>query len=202
MIPSARSAFASLFVSVVFAAGALSLPACGGEVEPTGSHPSDPAPGTPQPGSPDPGAPQPGPTTPTTPPTGPATPQPSPQGNALVGDFGHQDPAPASYDGATIHATSTGATLDFQCMHADASALVVDASGAFEGEGTLSTTGGVLTSYPGAKFTGTVSGDTLTLTATWQTTVTTSTGTMPYTETYGPVTFTKNLVPQRRAGCI
>ena len=48
---------------VVFAAGALSLPACGGEVEPTGSHPSDPAPGTPQPGSPDPAnrGPSPGP---------------------------------------------------------------------------------------------------------------------------------------------
>jgi hypothetical protein len=195
MTPSVRSSFASLLVSVVFAAGALSLSACGGEVEPTGPHPSDPAPGAPQPGSPDPGAPQPGP-------TAPATPQPSPQGNPLVGDFGHQDPAPASYDGATIHATSTGAALDFQCMHADASALIIDPSGAFEGQGTLTTTGGLLTSYPDAKFTGTVSGDTLTLTVTWPTTLTTSTGTMPYTETYGPATFTKNLVPKRSAGCI
>lgn len=119
-----------------------------------------------------------------------------------MGDFGHQDPSPSNYDGAAIHATSTGATFDFQCMHADASALVVDASGAFESQGTLVTTGGLITSYPDAKFTGTVSGDTLTLTASWQSTVTTSTGTMPYTETYGPVTFIKNLVPTRTAGCI
>ena len=194
MMKLCRSSFA-LLLPVAFALGGLSLAACGGEVvssppESTNPQPAKPQPSDPQPGAPQPSDPQPGP-------------QPSgPVANALVGNFGHQGAAPNDYDGATIAATATAAAFDFQCMHADTNPIVVDASGAFTTQGTVTSTGGPEESFPNAKFTGTVDGNTLTVTASWQTTVTTSTGTMPYTLTYGPATFTKGLVPSRQAGCI
>jgi hypothetical protein len=180
MMTSCRSAFA-LVLPVAFAVSGLSLVACGGEVAPSAPESTNPEPANPPPGTPQPGA---------------------PQGSALVGTFGHESPPPMSYDTATVVATATAATFEFQCMRGDTSAVTVDASGAFTAHGTLSTTGGFLQSFPDATFTGTVEGNTLTLTATWQTTITSSTGTMPYTETYGPVTFTKGVVPTHQIGCI
>jgi hypothetical protein len=198
-----RSSLARLLTVVfplVIVGGGLSLAACGGEVAPSPPESTNPQGDDPQPGGPQPGSSQPSGSQPTSPPTAP--PPTAPQGSVLVGSFGHQSPSPNDYDGASVDATATGATFDFQCMHGETSALIVDATGAFTAQGSLTTTGGVIQSYPDAKFTGTVAGNTLTLTATWQTTITSKDGTMPYTETYGPQTFTKDLVPKRQAGCI
>jgi hypothetical protein len=124
-----------------------------------------------------------------------------PSGPALVGDFGYESPPP-TFQAATVHAEASAATYSFQCMHGDSGPIRPDATGAFTASGSLSTTGGALRTFSDVTFSGTVQGEILTLNATWQTTTTTSAGTEPYTETFGPVTMTKGTAPTRFPGCV
>jgi hypothetical protein len=137
-----------------------------------------------------------------TPDPAPVDPGPGPTSHAspLVGDFGYQ--SPAEYDAATVRATATTASFTFQCMKGDTGAIVPDASGAFSVSGQVVTTGGGIVTIPNVTFSGTVSGDTMRLTVAWLTTEETPTGVKPYPETYGPVTLTKGVVPDRWPGCI
>lgn len=128
-------------------------------------------------------------------------PPPGPTSGGIVGDYGYDGP-PSTYEAATIKATDTSAAFQFQCMRGETGPIVPDASGKFTLSGSLTTTGGAIHTISNVTFTGTVEGDTMTFGASWPSTMTTSNGTQPYTETYGPITLTKGLVPERQPGCI
>jgi len=92
-----------------------------------------------------------------------------------------------------LDAGSSQATYDFACEHGVSPAIVPDASGAFTVQGTAVPTGGAIPTGPApeATFSGTVSGDTITLTITVSGNPT----------VFGPFTLAKGVVPEP-LGCI
>ena len=162
---------------------------CGGQVSTSDPDPA-PVPAGGGPGTNDPGSP-----------SDPSAPS-GPQGVAgIVGEYGYELP-PGPYKTATAHAAANAATYEFDCMQGNSGPIVPDATGAFSTKGSLTSVGGPTTTYGDVTFSGTVIGDTLTLTVAWPSTETTSTGTKQVTDTYGPVTLTKGLVPTLWPGCI
>ncbi len=113
--------------------------------------------------------------------------------SAFTGEFGYQG-LNGSYDAAEVTASINAATYDFDCLHGNTGPIVLDANGAFSTQGTLVTTGGEIETFPNATFAGTVAGGSLVLTVSWSTSSS--------ADSYGPVTFTKDLVPTQWAGCI
>lgn len=188
------SRLASSFVVVAVALGFASSLGCGGSVSPEPTS-SSKGPGGAPTAAPSPTDPAPSPTQP------PAQPAPTPAPGAILGNYGYESP-PGTYGAASASASATAATYDFQCMQGDSGPIVPDANGAFTAHGTLTTSGGRTMTIKDVTFTGTVTGDAFTLTATWPTTVTTSDGTHPSTDAFGPVTLTKGVVPTRWPGCI
>lgn len=188
------SRHASSLLLVAAALGIAASVGCGGSVspEPTSSSKGPGAAPTATQADPAP--------SPTQPPAQPAQPaQPAP--GTILGDYGYESP-PGTYGAATVTAAAASASYDFQCMQGDSGAIVPDASGAFTAHGTLTTSGGRIQTISNVTFTGTVSGGAMTLTVTWPTTITTKDGTQPSTDTFGPVTLTKGVVPTRWPGCI
>jgi hypothetical protein len=120
---------------------------------------------------------------------------------ALVGAYGYES-SPVLYDAASVTTSSTAATYDFQCLHGETGPIRPDARGAFSIGGSLVPKGGLVRTISNVTFSGVVSGDTMTLTVTWPTTIITATGEKPDTSTFGPVTLTKGLAPTRWPGCI
>jgi hypothetical protein len=133
-------------------------------------------------------------------PDNPAPPPPS--GPPTIGDYGYESP-PNVYDGATASASSTAAAFHFQCRNGNTGPIVTDAAGHFSLKGTVDSVGGGPTpTISDVTFSGTITGDTMTLTVAWPITLTNANGEHPSTQTYGPVALTKGVVPTRQPGCI
>jgi hypothetical protein len=143
-------------------------------------------------------------------------PVPQPSSSGLAGDYGYESPGSAyaaakagvrlsgvSYDFLGDAPVGFGSTATFQCIHGESGPIVPDANGAFTAQGTLTTTStAAIVTHSNVTFSGTASANILVLTASWPSTITTSTGAQASTETVGPMTLTRGVVPTQYPGCI
>lgn len=109
-------------------------------------------------------------------------------GEPIIGGYGYRaDPAIGS---AAMNATATTATLGFECMRADSGPIVPDVEGRFSVQAEIvAGVGRSVRTIPNATIRGTVAGDAMTLEVEWP------------SETYGPVTLTKDVLIESASGC-